>query len=178
MLRTDVESVHVVEHAVVGLADDGERPELGARWMVAYGVGNERVADHPHRMRVRDRDGAGQETGFAKPLQPGQLAVPVQPMAAGEDRLDERVTIVRDDHGDARPYRAPADDPRPVAPDERGVADSHARHVRDRVVRAGLEPAEDDAVVACAHAVHPVACLAGVYRVSPGPPRRSPRSIG
>jgi hypothetical protein len=72
-------------------------------------------------------------------------------VAAGEDRLNERVAVVRHDHGDAGPDRAFADDPRTCATDQRGVADPHARHVRDRVAWAGLEPAQDDAVIACAH---------------------------
>jgi hypothetical protein len=72
-------------------------------------------------------------------------------MAAGEDRLHEWVPVVRDDHGDARPDRAVADDTRPVAPDQRGVAHAHTRNVGDRVVRAGPEPPEVDAVVASAH---------------------------
>ena len=70
--------------------------------------------------------GARQEARLADPLQAGQLAVAVEAVAAGEDRLEERVAVVGDDHRDAGADRSLADDPRPVAADQRGVADAHA----------------------------------------------------
>ena len=59
------------------------------------------------------------------------------------------------DDRDAGPHRSLADDARALAADERRVPHAHAGHVRDRVERARPEPAQDDSVVACAHAVLP-----------------------
>ena len=61
--------------------------------------------------------GAGQEARLADPLEAGQLAVAVEPVAAGEDGLAPDVAVVRDDDRDAGPDRAAADDERPVAVD-------------------------------------------------------------
>ena len=65
--------------------------------------------------------------GLADPLEPGQLAVAVQAVAAGVDRLGEDVAVVRDDDRHAGPDRALADDERSVAADDRRVADPDAR---------------------------------------------------
>ena len=95
--------------------------------------------------------GAGQLAGLADPLEPGQLAVAVEAMAAGVERLGPDVAVVRHDHRHAGPDRPLADDERAVAPDERRVADPDARHVRDRVGRARPAPPDDDPEIACSH---------------------------
>ena len=86
----------------------------------------------------------GQEARLADPFEPGQLAVAVQAVAAGVDRLGEDVAVVRDDDGHAGPDGPSADDERPVAADDRGVADAHPGHVRDRVRRTRPTTPDDD----------------------------------
>jgi hypothetical protein len=179
VLGADVEAIDVVQDAVVGLADDRQGPELVVHRVGAHRVDQQRIVNDPDRMRVRDRDRARQEAGFADPLEAGQLAVAVEAVAAGEDGLDEGVAVVRDDHGHARPDRPFADDARPLPPDQRRVPNAHAGHVRDGVERARPEPAQDDSVIACAHAFLPAYPLSLWDRralipdlVVPGPPAR------
>ena len=152
VLGPDVEAVDVVEDAVVRLPDDRQRPEVGVRPVGPHRVNQQRVVDDSHRVGVGDRDRAGQEAGLADPLEARQLAVAVEAVAAREDRLDEGVAVVRHHHGHAGPDRPLTDHPRSVAADQRRVPDAHARHVRDRVERARLQPPQDNPVVACAHA--------------------------
>ena len=86
VLRPHVEAVDVVQEAVPRLADDGQAP-VGA---VRLHCGDQRIADDADRVRVRQRDGRRQEARVAYPLEPGQLAVAVDPVAAGEERLRRR----------------------------------------------------------------------------------------
>ncbi len=161
VLRLHVEPVDVVEDAVVGLPDDRQRPEVGMWAVGAHRVRQERVVDHPDRMRVRDRDRGGQEAGLANPLEAGQLAVAVEAVAAGEERLEEDLAIVGDHHRDAGADWPLADHARALPADERRVPDAHTGDVGDGVVRPRRQPAEDDPVVACAHVTPhgpPAAC--------------------
>ena len=57
-----------------------------------------------------------------------------------------------------------ADTKRPVALDQRGVPDADARHVGDRVGRAGLVGADRDPEVASAHARDPSRCSVALQR--------------
>ena len=79
--------------------------------------------------------GVVSKPGVADPLEPGQLAVAVDPVRAGEERLGRR-----HDDGDSRPDA--------VALDQRRVADADAVDVRDRVRRPGWETADLDPEVA------------------------------
>jgi hypothetical protein len=72
-------------------------------------------------------------------------------VTAGVDGLGEDVAVMRDDHRDAGPDRALADDQRPIAPDDRRVTDADAGHVGDRVVRPGPATTDDDPEIPCAH---------------------------
>ena len=105
----------------------------------------------PTRVRVRDPDRTAQEPRLADPLEAGELAVAVEAVAAREHGLGPDVVLVRDDDGDAGPDRALPDDERPVAADQRRVADADARHVRDRVVLPRAEQADPQAELACSH---------------------------
>ena len=131
VLRPDVEAVDVVEEPVPRLADDGQAPVplAGLRGR------DERIAHDPDRVRVRETDRRRQRARVADPLEPGQLAVAVDRVRAGEERLGRR-----HDHGDAR-----ADG---LALDQRRVSDCQTRHVGDRVGRAGREAADLDPEVA------------------------------
>ena len=79
---------------------------------------------------------------------PGELAVAVQPMTAGEDPLLPRIAAMRHDDRDTGPDRPPADDQRAVALDHRGVADPHAGDVGDGVERPGPAYPDSDAEIA------------------------------
>ena len=113
--------------------------------------GDEGVADHPDAVRVGDRDRRRQEPGLADPLQAGHLAVAVEPVATGEDGFASVLGAARDDDRDAGPDRASPDHERAVAVDDRGVADAHARHVRDGIAGAGLPAPDDDPEVSRPH---------------------------
>ncbi len=147
----DVEAVDVVQPAVPGLADDRQRPRDGARGPALDLRPDERVADDPDAVGVRQADRSAEQAGLTDPLEAGQLAVPVEPMRSGEHGLDPCVTVVRDDHGDPGPDGTQPPDERAVAADERPVTDPDARDVGDRAEGSRPTAADDDAQVACAH---------------------------
>jgi hypothetical protein len=132
VLRPDVEAVDLVEHAVPGLADDRQAPAVLPA--AVLGCGDQRIADDANRVRVREPDRRRQQPGVADPLEPGQLAVAVDPVCAGEDRFG-RWEHDRDAGPDA------------LAFDQRGVADADTVDVRDRIRRPGREPADLDSEV-------------------------------
>ena len=51
---------------------------------------DQRVVDDPDAVRVRQPDRAAQQAGLADPLEPGQLAVPVQPVRSRRRRVRSR----------------------------------------------------------------------------------------
>ena len=134
MLGAHVEPVDVVEEPVERLPDDRQRP-VGLGPIEPDRRGHERVTDDADAMRVRDRDGSRQLAGLADPFEARQLAVAVQPVTAGEDRFSPVVPAVGHDDGDPGPDGTAADHQRPVALDDRGVPDPHARDIRDGVER-------------------------------------------
>ncbi|MEJ7696895.1 MAG: hypothetical protein WKF78_09850 [Candidatus Limnocylindrales bacterium] len=89
--------------------------------------GHERIPDDADAVRVGDRHWRRQLPGLAHPLEAGQLAVPVQPVAAGEDRLPAAFHAARQDDGHAGADRALADHQRAVARDEGRVPDASRR---------------------------------------------------
>ncbi len=155
VLRPDVLPVDVVQRAVVGLADHGEAPERRPLRPVPHLVGDERVAHHADAVGVRDRDRRREESGLPYPLETGQLAVAVERVAAGEQRLVGDA-VVRDDRRDPRPDRSRAHSQGTVAVDQRRDANADARDVRDRVHRPGGEQSDGQAEVSVArHACEP-----------------------
>src|SRR6266545_2168429 len=102
--------------------------------------GDERIAHDPDRERVRDSDRRRKQARLADPLEPGQLAVSVQPVRR---RKAWRAVGRGEDDGHASAHV--------LAFDERRVADADAGDVRDRVQRPGLELADRDAELACPH---------------------------
>ena len=70
----------------------------------AHRVRHQRVAHDADAVGVGDRDRRGQPAGLAHPLEPGQLAVAVERVAAGEQLLDADVGLARHDHRDAGPH--------------------------------------------------------------------------
>ncbi len=146
-----VEAVDVVQMTVVGLADHRQRPRRHSRGTTLDLGPDERVVDDPDAVRVGQADRPAEESRLADPLEAGQLAVAVEPMAPGEDRLGPDLAVVRDDDGDAGPDRTLPTDQRTVAADDRPMADPDPGHVGDRVARAWLAEADDDAEVASSH---------------------------
>ena len=86
VLGLDVEAVDVVQEAVPGLADDRKAPVV----LAGRGGGDERVANDSDRVGVREADRRRQQARLAHPLEPRQLAVAVDPVRAGEERLGRR----------------------------------------------------------------------------------------
>ena len=151
ILGRDVESINVVQAAVPRLADDRQGPGDRADWLGLDLGPDEGVVDDPDAVRVRQSDRAAEQAGLADPFQPGQLAVAVEPMRAGEHGFGPDVAVVGDDHGDPGPDGPAAADQGSLAPDERPMADPDPRHVGDRVPRAGSTEPDDDAEIACSH---------------------------
>ena len=92
-----------------------------------------------------------QQARLADPLEPGQLAVAVEAVAAGEHGLGPDASSCGTTIVTPGPHRALPDDQRPVALDQRGVAHQDARDVRDRVVLPGFEQADPQAKLSSAH---------------------------
>src|SRR6185369_7227263 len=115
------------------------------------GAPDDRVADDPDRVRVRDPDRAGQVPGLADPLEAGQLAVAVEAMTAGVHGLRPDVAVVGDDDRHPRPDGSLADDEAAVAANDRGVPDSDAGHVGDRIRRTRPAAADDDPEIPRSH---------------------------
>ena len=116
------------------------------------GMRDERVSHDADTVRVRDRDGAAEQTCLADPLEPGQLPVAVEPMAAGEHRIGPDIARRAAGSRSRRSGPGPSpDDERPVALDQRRVTDAHAGDVGDRIVGTGCEAADDQAQFASAH---------------------------
>ncbi len=147
MIAGHVLTVDVVQEAVPRLADDRQRPGL-TRAALAPLDRAQRVAHDADAVRVRDRDLARQETSLADPREPGQLAVAVQPMRAGERGIGPRRSRPRTHHRDSRAHRADADLERSVAADHRRMTHADALDVRDRVQRAGRPESDRQAEVA------------------------------
>jgi hypothetical protein len=79
--RPDVQAVDVAERAVPRLADHRQRPPAAAETTAGDAVGHDRITHDPNAVRG-DRDRAAQLAGLADPLEPGQLTVAVEPVAA------------------------------------------------------------------------------------------------
>ena len=92
-------------------------------------------------MGVGQRDGRGELAGLADPFQTGELAVAVEPVGPGEDRLGEDARV-RDHDGDAGVHRVGA------GALDRVMPDGHSSDIGDGVVRTGRVFADDDADVA------------------------------
>ena len=102
VLGADVEAVDVVERAVVGLADDRQRPDARRSWRGPAPPASMSASRTTPTLWVFVIPIApAQHPGLPDPLEPGELAVAVEPMRPGEDRLGPDVAIVRDDDGDA-----------------------------------------------------------------------------
>src|SRR5208283_5488700 len=85
----DVESVDVVEIAVPGFGDNGERPPVAFR--IGRAVfdlpGDDGIADDPHAVRVGDHDRAIEKAGVFHPGGTGHLAVAVERKPGAENRV-------------------------------------------------------------------------------------------
>src|SRR6185295_6194888 len=90
VLGGDVLAVHIVQQSVPGLADNRRAPVELPRIAVADLSADERIPDDPDAMCVRQPDRRRERPRLADPLEPGQLAVAVQPMATGKERRPPR----------------------------------------------------------------------------------------
>ncbi len=124
-----VQPVDVVEPPVPRLADNGQAPGVLGHDAPADRPLDERVPYDPDRVRVREPDRRREQAGLPDPFEPGQLAVAVESMAAGEKGVATRIAFVREDDGHAGSDV--------VALDQRRVADAHAGDIGDRIVETG-----------------------------------------
>ena len=133
VLWLDVQAIGVVQKTVIGLGDNGQRPEAiadgirtGAAMMIRLppDVG---VAHGAHAVRVGDEDGAIDEPGFFHPGSAGHFAVAVlrEPAAEGGS---VGIPAARPNHRHAGADR--------IAFNQSGVADLDAGDVGDGVQRA------------------------------------------
>lgn len=132
----DVPAVDVVEQPVPGLGDHRQRP--GALPAPADLHLDQRVAHDAHGERVRQADRRVQHPEVMQVRQAGHLAVAVEPVEPGVDRLVVGVARVRPDHGHPG-ARGPFGD--------RGMPDQHPGHIGDRIVRPRRARADGDAVL-------------------------------
>ncbi len=179
VLRVHVLPADVVQVAVPGLPHVRHAPVELARPAGLDLAPHQGVADHSDAVRVGQGDGRHQEAALADPLEAGELAVAVQGVAAGEERLLADLALVRHDHRHAGAHRPLADDKGPVALDERDGTDAHAGDVGDRVERAGRAQTDLDAYVTRSHTILPDSVDLGRARLSaPCVPKASTTAAG
>jgi hypothetical protein len=144
----NVESVDVVEPAVPGFGDDGQRPPVA--FHIGRAVfnlpGDDGVADDADAVRVGDHDGAVEEAGIVDPGGAGHFAVAVEGEPGGEDGVVAGLAAGMNG-GDAGADRALADYELAAAGDEGGVADLDSFDICNGVVGAG-GAVEGDAEIA------------------------------
>ncbi|MNV59777.1 hypothetical protein D3C71_1522210 [compost metagenome] len=144
MFRLDVKTVDVVEQAIEGFHYHRHIP-------VHRVVGRQRftfqrdqaVTYHADAVGVGEGDWAGEQAGFADPLQPGGVAIAVEHMHAGKAGGLPGLAGTRFDHRDAGTHAAPVGQ---IGVDA-GVADANAGHVGDGVQRAGNAVADFNAQI-------------------------------
>ena len=146
MRRGDMESVHVVQHTVPGLACNGEAPW----WCVGYVV--QRPADHgvvhdTNGVGVCQTDRRGEQTRLPNPLQPRELAVAVQSMGASKERVSHLGERAGKNGGDAGANRSNTALECAVTLDDGGGSNAHARNIGDSVRWARSKPADADSKV-------------------------------
>ena len=134
----DVKSVDVVEPAVPGFGDHGERPPVTfhVRRAVLDLPGDDGIADDADAVRVRDHDRAIEKAGVFHPGGAGHFAVAVEGEPSGEDGVVGSLAA-RMNGGHSGAHRAFADFQFAAPEDESGVADLDAFNVGDGVVGAG-----------------------------------------
>jgi len=135
MLGRDMESVDVVQAAVVRLGNDRERPEEGGITLAI--PGNDGIPHNPDTVRVGDQDRPFEEARVLDPRGAGHLTVSIETEPGSEGRVT-RESSPRQDRGDTRPDRALPHNELPVTLDDRRMADLDSSHIGDRIVRPGL----------------------------------------
>src|SRR5262245_17406088 len=133
VLVAHMESVDVVQPAVVGFGNDRQSPRLqsGPRYLPFQN----RVPHDTNAVRIRDRDGTLEESALVDPRRASHLAVAVEREPRREHRI-RALAAARVHDRDARANRSLADDERTLARDERGMPDFDAGDVGDGVERA------------------------------------------
>src|SRR5437868_5834949 len=89
MLRLHVKSIYVVQIAIPGLGDNGQRPPIAllVRWAVLHAPCDDGVANHADAMRVGDHDGTVEKAGLFYPGRAGHFAIAVEGEPSGKYRV-------------------------------------------------------------------------------------------
>ena len=141
MLTRDVKAVDVVEVAVVGLGDDRQCPEDVRLVRQRFEMSvldlplDDRVAHDADGVRVGQHDRPLEKSGLGDPGGARHLAVAVQRVPAGEDRVV--LAAARQDGRHAGAHGPLAALQRSFAADQRHVPDFDAGDVGDRVQGPG-----------------------------------------
>jgi hypothetical protein len=148
-----VATADIVQVAVVALGDDRvDRRGGDADGRVPFDRPADQCVGHlTDAQRIRQQDRALQLPQFGDLHQADRLAIAVEDLGSGGDFAREEIVAVRQDGGHAGANRAdPAHQRSRTAPDG-GVTDQHARHIGDRVGRAGRQHPRHDAEIARPH---------------------------
>ena len=149
VLGPHVEAVDVVEQPVPRLPDDRQGHQVSPLPPRATSAAISASRTTPTECVFVSATGVVSVPGLAHPLEAGQLAVAVEPVTAGEVRLEEPLRVGDQDRH-TRADRPVAAAQRAVALDERDRADLHPGYVGDRVARPGRQRADVDPEVASA----------------------------
>src|SRR5262245_45951098 len=130
MLRLDVESVDVIEAAIVRLRYNGQPPRLlpGPLYLPLQNS----IVHDAHAVCVRDRDGTFQKSALLQPRGARHLAVAVEREPGTKHGIGVRLAPWMD-HRDTRAHGPLPYHERPAAGNEGGVTHLDARHIRDGV---------------------------------------------
>jgi para-aminobenzoate synthetase component 1 len=123
--------------------------------------------------------GGGEQAGLADPLQARQLAVAVENVPAGKDRLGPDSARVWNHDGYAGSDRAAPDHERPIAFDQSRVADPNTWNIGDGVLGPRAAVADHDPEIPCAHHPAGIGGHATYHRrvIGATPPRSIERTL-
>src|SRR5260370_30698964 len=139
VFRLDVETVDVIEPAIPGFCDDGQRPPIARGiWLAVIDAPlNDGIANDSDDVSVGDHHGPFEKSRFFHPSRAGHFAIAVQRPPAGEDRIVPRIFSARKDRGHSRSDRPLPNLQFSLAGDERGMSEADAGNVADGVEGAG-----------------------------------------
>ena len=138
MVRFDVETVDIVQPAVIGFGDDRQREPHGGRADRSLFdlIGDDGVAHHADAVRIGDHHRSFQVSRLLDPVRARHLSVAIEREHAGKYRLGG-IPAPGQDGSHAGADRPLADFKFAIARNQRAVPDLHAFHVGDRVPSTG-----------------------------------------
>src|SRR5206468_10558840 len=134
VLWLDVKALDVVEPPVRGFGYHRQAPRVAG--VIRYATFNppcdDRIARDTDAVSICKNDRSIEETAFLNPGCAGHFTVAIQAEEACVNGIVERIVAPRENSGHASAHRAFANLKFSIAANQRRIADSDARNIRDR----------------------------------------------